>query len=111
MIRAVTMALVAMTLPACASTDKVLSKAPKGEFYSESPAAEVAYCLANKNNSTPMPRADGGTLIAIKNTYGAVGTAFTVYPNGEGSRIVYHHQFGPFGVIWKQCVGRNAIDI
>ena len=110
MMRAAIIAMTALALPACASTDKVLSKAPKGEFYSESPAAEVAYCLANKNNSTPMPRADGGTLIAIKNTYGAVGTAFTVYPDGEGSRIVYHHRFGPFGVIWKQCIGGSALD-
>ena len=110
MIRAVTMALVALTLPACASTDKVLSKAPKAEFITDRPATEVAFCLANKNNTAPMPRADGGTVVLIKNGYGGVSMAFTVYPEGTGSRVVYHKQFGTIGGIWKQCIGGSALD-
>ena len=103
-------AIIALALPACASTDKVLSKAPKAEFITDRNASEVVYCLANKNNTAPMPRADGGTLVAFKNGYGGVSMAWTVYPHGTGARVVYHKQFGTIGGIWKQCIGGDALS-
>lgn len=103
--RIVACGLLAVALQGCASTNKVLSKSPTEVFKSEKSADEVAFCLANKNNTAPMPRDDGSRVVLIKNGYGGVSMAFTVYPDGKGSRIEYRKQFGTIGGIWKQCVG------
>lgn len=101
--------IMAMTAAAlvggCASTQKVLSKDATEVFHTKKSADEVAFCLANKNNTAPMPRDDGSRVVLIKNGYGGVSMAFSVYPEGTGSRIEYRKQFGTFGGIWKQCVG------
>ena len=103
---AIAAALAASVLLAgCASTNKVLSKAPTEVFHSQKSADEVAFCLANKNNTAPMPRDDGSRVVLIKNGYGGVSLAFSVFPEGTGSRIEYRKQFGTIGGIWKQCVG------
>jgi hypothetical protein len=34
--------------------------------------------------------------------------AFTVYPDGTGSKIEYRKQFGTIGGIWRQCIGSEA---
>ena len=94
-----------VSLAGCASTQKVLSKEPTEVFRSQKSADEVAFCLANKNNTAPMPRDDGSRVVLIKNGYGGVSLAFSVYPDGTGSRIEYRKQFGTIGGIWKQCVG------
>lgn len=94
-----------LSLVGCASTNKVLSKAPTEVFHSQKSADEVAFCLANKNNTAPMPRDDGSRVVLLKNGYGGVSLAFSIYPEGTGSRIEYRKQFGTIGGIWKQCVG------
>ena len=95
----------ALGLTACASTQTVLGKEPTQVFHSTQSAKEVAFCLANKNNTTPLERDNGSKVILIKNGYGAVSLAFSVYPEGTGSRIEYRREFGTVGGIWKQCVG------
>ncbi len=95
-------------LVGCASTNKVLSKAPTEVFHSQKSADEVAFCLANKNNTAPMPRDDGSRVVLIKNGYGGVSLCFSVFPEGTGSRIEYRKQFGTIGGIWKQCIGADA---
>ncbi|MCH4150747.1 MAG: hypothetical protein LKF30_02175 [Sphingobium sp.] len=92
-------------LSGCASTQKVLDKAPTEVFHSEKSQNEVAFCLANKNNTAAMDRDDGAKVVLIKNGYGGVSLAFSVYQEGTGSRIEYRKQFGTIGGIWKQCVG------
>jgi hypothetical protein len=92
-------------LSGCASTQKVLDKAPTEVFHSEKSQNEVAFCLANKNNTAAMDRDDGAKVVLIKNGYGGVSLAFSVYQEGTGSRIEYSKQFGTIGGIWKQCVG------
>ncbi|GLT01808.1 hypothetical protein GCM10007897_32060 [Sphingobium jiangsuense] len=82
-----------------------MSKAPTEVFHSPKSADEVAFCLANKNNTAPMPRDDGSRVVLIKNGYGGVSLAFSVFPEGTGSRIEYRKEFGTIGGIWKQCVG------
>lgn len=94
----------------CASTQKVLSKEPTEVFYSDVSANEVAFCLANKNNTSAMERDDGSKVVLMKNGYGGVSLAFSVFPNGTGSRIEYRKQFGTIGSIWKQCVGLKDSD-
>ena len=89
----------------CASTEKVLSKEPKEVFHSKTSAREVAFCLANKNNTTPMERDDGSRVVLLKNGYGGVSMAFSIFEEGSGSRIEYRKQFGTIGGAWKQCVG------
>lgn len=92
-------------LAGCASTQTVLSKSPKQEFHSTHSANEVAFCLANKNNVGSLDRDDGSKVVLVKNGYGGVALAFTVFPEGKGSRIEYREEFGVIGAVWKQCVG------
>jgi hypothetical protein len=82
-----------------------MSKAPKQEFHSEKSPKEVAFCLANKNNVASLERDDGSRVVLIKNGYGGLAMAFTVFPEGTGSRIEYREEFGLIGAVWKQCVG------
>ena len=104
-IAGLTVIVAAFSLAGCASTQTVLGKAPTEVFHSERSQNEVAFCLANKNNTAPMERDDGSKVVLIKNGYGGVSLAFSVFEEGEGSRIEYRKQFGTIGGIWKQCVG------
>lgn len=98
-------AILAVAASGCASTRAVLTKAPKQEFHSTRSANEVAFCLANKNNVAALDRDGGSKVVLIKNGYGGLAMAFTVYPEGTGSRIEYREEFGLIGAVWKQCVG------
>lgn len=100
-----TLSLACIAVAGCASTQKVLSKAPTEVFHSQTSANEVAFCLANKNNTTALDRDDGSKVVLIKNGYGAVSLSFSIFPEGSGSRIEYRKQFGTIGGAWKQCVG------
>jgi hypothetical protein len=95
----------AASLTGCASTQTVLNKEPTEVFHSDKSQNEVAFCLANKNNTGALERDDGSKVVLIKNGYGGVSMAFTIWPEGEGSRIEYRKQFGTIGGIWKQCLG------
>ena len=92
-------------LAGCASTQKVLGKEPTEVYHSEHSAKEVAFCLANKNNTSALERDDGSKVILLKNGYGGVSLAFSIFPEGAGSRIEYRKQFGTIGGVWKRCVG------
>lgn len=89
----------------CASTAEVMSQSPKEVFRSDRSQNEVAFCLADKNHTTALDRDDGSKVILIKNGYGAVSMAFSVYSEGAGSRVEYRKKFGIVGGIWKQCIG------
>jgi hypothetical protein len=95
----------ALVLSACASTQTVLTKEPTGIYRSSKSQNEVAFCLANKNNTSVLDRDDGSKVVLLKNNYGGVSLAFTIYPEGSGSRTEYRRQFGTIGAAWKQCVG------
>lgn len=92
----------------CASSEKVLGGPVTETFHSSTSANEVAFCLANKNNTSPMERDGGARVVLIKNGYGGVSLAFTIYPEGTGSKIEYRKKFGTVGGIWKQCVGLKS---
>lgn len=92
-------------LAGCASTEKVLSKEPTEVFHSTKSQNEVAFCLANKNNVPVLDKDDGTKVVLLKNAYGGVSLAFTIYKEGTGSRTEYRKQFGTIGGAWKQCVG------
>jgi hypothetical protein len=95
-------------LAGCASTQTVLSQAPTQTFHSADSATKVAFCLANKNNTAALDQEDGSKVVLIKNGYGGVSMAFSVYPDGTGSRIEYRKKFGTIGGIWRQCIGPEA---
>lgn len=97
--------LASVSLAGCASTQKVLSKAPTEVFHSQKSVNEVAFCMSNKNNTPAMDRDDGSKVVLLKNGYGGVSLAFSIYPEGTGSRVEYRRQFGTVGGIWKQCIG------
>lgn len=98
-------AVAALSLTACASTQTVLSKEPTAVYYSEKSQNEVAFCLANKNNTTALDRDDGSKVVLLKNGYGGVSLAFTIFKDPKGSRVEYRREFGTIGGIWKQCIG------
>jgi len=91
-------------LASCASTQSVLDRPATETLFSERSQSEVAFCLANKNNTSALERGDGSRVVLIKNNYGAVSLAFSIYPNEAGSRIEYRREFGTIGGIWKQCI-------
>ena len=97
--------IAALGLMSCASTQTVLNKPIKDTFHSTQSAKEVAFCLANKNNTAALEKDDGSRVVLIKNGYGGVSMAFSVYPDGTGSKIEYRKEFGTIGGIWKQCLG------
>lgn len=99
------LAATTLALAACASTQTVLDKEPTEVFYSTKSQNEVAFCLANKNNTSALERDDGSKVVLIKNGYGGVSLAFTVYADPKGSRVEYRKEFGTIGGIWKQCIG------
>lgn len=103
--KAILVCVTMFALAGCASTQTVLNKAPTEVFHSEKSQNEVAFCLANKNNTAAMDRDDGSKVVLLKNGYGGVSLAFSIYPEGTGSRIEYRREFGTIGGIWKQCVG------
>lgn len=96
-------------LGACASTEKVLSEPVTETFHSSQSPTEVGFCLGNKNNTPVLDRADGSKVVLLKNGYGGVSLAFSIYPEGTGSRIEYRKKFGTIGGIWKQCVGAKPL--
>src|SRR6476620_11074241 len=95
-------------LSACASTETVLSEPITQTFHSTDSATKVAFCLANKNNTAALDQEDGSKVVLIKNGYGGVSMAFSIYKDGEGSRIEYRKKFGTIGGIWRQCIGPEA---
>ena len=96
------------SLTACASTQTVLSEAPTQVFHSADSQTKVAFCLANKNNTAALDQEDGSKVVLIKNGYGGVSMAFSIYPDANGSRIEYRKKFGTIGGIWRQCIGPEA---
>lgn len=102
------LASTALVLTSCASTETILNKPATQVFHSKDSATKVAFCLANKNSTAALDREDGAKIVLIKNGYGAVSMAFSVYPDGKGSRIEYRKQFGTIGGIWRQCIGPEA---
>jgi hypothetical protein len=101
---------VVVTLAGCASTQKVLAKDATEVFQSKDSVNKVAFSLANKNNTGALDQDDGSKVVLLKNGYGGVSMAFTIYPDGEGSHIEYRKQFGTIGGIWKQCLGIDGDD-
>lgn len=97
-----------LLLSGCASTETVLSEPVTQTFHSKDSQTKVAFCLANKNNTAALDREDGAKVVLIKNGYGGVSMAFSVYADGTGSRIEYRKKFGTIGGIWRQCVGPEA---
>jgi hypothetical protein len=95
-------------LSACASTETVLTEPVTQTFHSTDSQTKVAFCLANKNNTAALDREDGAKVVLIKNGYGGVSMAFSVYPDGNGSRIDYRKKFGTIGGIWRLCFGPYA---
>ncbi|HZP79152.1 MAG TPA: hypothetical protein VFB45_23655 [Pseudolabrys sp.] len=102
------LAAAALLLTGCASTETVLSEPITQTFHSTDSQTKVAFCLANKNNTAALDREDGAKVVLIKNGYGGVSMAFSVYKDGTGSRIEYRKKFGTIGGIWRQCIGPDA---
>ena len=98
-------ATAATLLAGCASTGTVLSKEATEVYFIEKDPSAVAFCLANRNNVPVLDRPDGSKVVLIKNGYGGVSLAFSIFPEGEGSRIEYRREFGTIGGQWKKCVG------
>jgi hypothetical protein len=95
-------------LSGCASTETVLNGPVSQTFHSNDSATKVSFCLANKNNTAALDRDDGAKVVLIKNGYGGVSMAFSVYADETGSKIEYRKKFGTVGGIWRKCIGPEA---
>ncbi|WP_249403832.1 hypothetical protein [Sphingomonas sp. CFBP 13720] len=90
----------------CATTNKILRKEPEEVFRVATSADEVVKCLEVNNNKRAIERADGARVVRIRNGYGGVERAFSVYPEGTGSRIEVRKDFlGGMLIYWRPCVG------
>ena len=94
----------ALLCAGCASTQSVLESEPTEIIHSDKSQNEVAFCMANKNHVSPLDRDDGSKVVLIKNSYGGLSFAFTIWPTETGSRIEYRRSFGTIGAAWKQCL-------
>jgi hypothetical protein len=95
--------IAALGLSACASTQSVLSEPPREVVRSVKPVGDVAFCLANKNNVPALDGPDGAKVIQVKNAMGAAGMVFSVYPDGNGSRIEIRKPIGLSISPHRQC--------
>lgn len=95
----------AAAVTGCASTTKVLSQEPTETYRLSKTPSQVAFCLANRNNVPVLDRDDGSKVVLLKNGYGGVSLAFSIYPEDGGSRVEYRKEFGTIGGQWKKCVG------
>ncbi|GAB7555587.1 hypothetical protein NRB_51070 [Novosphingobium sp. 11B] len=90
-------------LSGCASTQTVLSQPPRDLVNSTTSQANVAFCIANKNNVPALDAPDGAKVIQIKKGYGAVGMIFSVYADGAWSRIEVRKPIGVSLAAHRQC--------
>lgn len=90
-------------LAGCVSTQSALNKNPTEVVHSTKSVNEVSFCIANKNNVPALDGPDGAKVIQIKNSVGAVGMIFSVYPEGTGSRIEFRKVIGVGIAAHKQC--------
>ena len=91
-------------LAGCVSTQSALNKEATSTVHSTKSVGDVTFCIANKNNSPALDGPDGAKVIQLKNGVGAVGTIYSIYPEGTGSRIEIRRIFGIDISIHKQCV-------
>jgi hypothetical protein len=91
-------------LGGCATTEEVLSKEPTEVFRTSTPPAEVAFCLANKSNIQVLDRADGSKVGLLKDMYGSVLLAYTIWPEDDGSRVELRREFGPMVNVGRECL-------
>lgn len=96
--------LVFVGLAGCVSTQSALNKEATSLVHSPKSASDVTFCIANKNNAPALDGPDGAKVIQLKNGIGAVGTIFSIYPEGTGSRVEIRRIFGVDISIHKQCV-------
>lgn len=98
-------------LAGCASTNQVLASEPDEVFHTSYAPAEVAACFAHRNHARVIERVDGARVAEFRNGYGGVVKAYSIYPDGQGSRIESRHNFiNVPGQKWKRCVGLEPMQ-
>ncbi len=96
-------AIGAVLLAGCASTQDVLHKEADNVFHSPKPVDQVVQCIADRNNAKVREAADGAKFVQIKNGWQGITLLFQVYPEGTGSRIEMK-KFYPGGIAaHKKC--------
>lgn len=89
----------------CATTNSVLAKEPEEIIRVAQPPQEVAQCLSKSNNRRTIERADGALVVRIRDGYGGVDRAFSIYPDGAGSKVEVRKSLGWQPVAFKRCLG------
>ena len=96
--------LAATLVAGCTSTMQTMDNSPKDTLYSDKPPQQVAFCIANKNETHVSEGPDGERIVMIKNDFGGLSMMFSVFPHDTGSRIEFRKNFTMIGVAWKQCL-------
>lgn len=87
----------------CASVETVMSSPVVETFHTSKTPNNVSFCLANTFQTAPLDQDDGSKVIVVHNPLG-VTMAFTIYPEGSGSRIERRKQRDTIGVNWRKCI-------
>jgi hypothetical protein len=95
--------ILALGIVGCTSTQEALSEEPAEVIHSSKSVSEVAFCLANKNNVPALEGPAGERIIQVKNSVGAVGMIFSVFPEDSGSRIEIRKPIGVSAATHRQC--------
>lgn len=97
--------LALLALTACASTQTVLDKEPSSIHQSDKSVSRIAFCIANKNNTQSMDGPDGGKIVQVKNSIGAVGVLYEILPSGKGSTVNVKRANSPISYTrFKTCL-------
>ena len=97
--------LAALCLSACASTQSILASAPDEVARSDKNPTDVAFCIANKNNTSALDRSDGSRVVQVKNLLGAVGVAYTIRPDEAGSTVEVRRANSPISISkFRECL-------
>jgi len=91
--------LAAALLVGCTSTMHTMDNAPKETLYSDKIPQQVAFCIANKNETHVSEGPDGERIVMIKNDFGGLSMMFSVFEHDTGSRIEFRKNFTMIGVV------------
>ena len=96
-------------LAGCTTTNEILAKQADEVFHTADAPEQVASCFARANHMRVIERPDGTRVAQFRNGYGGVVKAFSIYPEGSGSRIEARHSaISVPGMKWRRCVGVTA---
>jgi hypothetical protein len=82
-----------------------MADAPDQTFTSAKSVNEVAFCIANKNNTQAQDGPREGKVVQVKSLVGVVGVLYEILPAEQGSVVTVRNANSPVSVSrFKGCL-------